>query len=111
MSVTRVPYTEEQRRQDEEHLKDVQYHNENYHKLLAQYPEQWIAIYGEQVAASAPDYFEMKAQLEAKGIPWNQAIREYMSESREFLIASSWDAAAAIEEWQIAGMISRMRDD
>lgn len=111
MSAPSVSNAGKQKRSNEEVMKDFNFYTGNYDSLVAQYANQWIAIFGEQVAASAPDYFEMEAQLEAKGIPWNQAIREYMSESREFLIASNWDTAAAIEEWQIARMISRMRDD
>ena len=77
-------------RSNEEIVKDFDFYTDNYDSLVEQYLDQWIAIYGEQVVASAPDYFEMEAQLDAKGIPWNHAIREYMSENREFLIATSW---------------------
>ena len=90
MSATPFSNVGRQKRSNEEVMKDFNFYTDNYDSLVAQYANQWIAIFGEQVAASAPDYFAMESQLEAKGIPWNQAIREYMSESREFLIATCW---------------------
>lgn len=90
MKVTLGTNNGHQKRSNEEIVKDFDFYTNNYDYLVEQYLNQWIAIYGEQVVAFGPDYFEMEAQLEAKGIPWNQAIREYMSESREFLIATSW---------------------
>ena len=90
MKVVHTSNNGHQKRSNEEIVKDFDFYTDNYDYLVEKYLNQWIAIYGEQVVASAPDYFEMESQLEAKGIPWNQAIREYMSESREFLIATSW---------------------
>ncbi len=90
MSATPVSNAGKQKRSNEEVMKDFNFYTDNYDSLVVQYANQWIAIFREQVAASAPEYFEMEAQLEAKGIPWNQAIREFMSESREFLVATCW---------------------
>ena len=77
-------------RSNEEIVKDFDFYTDNYDSLVEQYLDQWIAIYGEQVVASAPDYFEMEAQVEAKGIPFNETIRECMTKTREFLVATSW---------------------
>ena len=99
------------KRTNEEISKDFNFYLDNYDSLVEQYLDQWIAIYGEKVVASAPNYFEMEAQLKKQGIPWNHAIREHIDEDRNYLIASNWDAPAAIEEWQISRMISRIRDD
>lgn len=91
MSFTRIPYTEEQRRKDEEHLRDVKYHNENYQELLAQYPEQWIGILGQQVVGIAASEGELIAQLKAKGFAWDLVFRRHMTESKEILITRLWD--------------------
>ena len=40
MSFTRIPYTEEQKRKDEEHLKDLEFFNKNSRELMKEYPEQ-----------------------------------------------------------------------
>ena len=91
MSITRIPYTEEQKRKDEEHLKDVKYHDENYHDLLAQYPEQWIGILGQQVVGAATSEDELIAQLKARGFSWDLVFRRHMTESEEILITRLWD--------------------
>ena len=109
MSLSPKPLAGQRKRSNEEINKDFQYFEENYNSLLAQFPNRWIAVRGEQVAASAFNYFEAEAQLEKQGIPFNEAIWEFMDADRNYVIASNWDAA--IEEWQIAGMLSRMRDD
>lgn len=90
MSATLVPNNGHQRRSNEEVLKDFRFYTNNYDALVSQYTDQWIAVFGEQVVASAPDYFEMEAQVEAKGIAFNETIRECMTESREVLIATCW---------------------
>ena len=90
MSFTRIPYTEEQKRKDEEHLKDVEFFNKNIRALMRQYPEQWIGILGQQVVASAASEGDLIAQLKARGLPWDLVFRYYLTESREFLIATCW---------------------
>lgn len=90
MSFTRVPYTEEQKRRDEEHLKDVKYYNNNYHELLAQYPEQWIGIFGQRVVESAASEDELIAQLKARGFRWDLVFRSCLTEKEENLIATCW---------------------
>ena len=111
MKFTRIPYSKERRRRDEEHLKDVEFFNKNSQELMKQHPEQWIGILGQQVVGSAASEEELIVQLEARGFRWDLVFRSHLTRKEENLIASNWDAAAAIEEWQIAGMISRMRDD
>jgi hypothetical protein len=91
MSVSRIPYTGEQKRKNEELLNDFRFFRENRHELLAQYPDQWIAIKWQQVVAAASDYFEMVGQLEIKGIAYSQTIREYMTENEEILVPSNWN--------------------
>ena len=79
-----------QKHTNEEIVKDFNFYTDNYDSLATKYVNQWIAIYGEQVVAFGSDYFEMEDQVEAKGIAFNETIREYMSETREFLIATGW---------------------
>lgn len=90
MTVTPDTNNGHQKRSNEEIVKDFDFYTDNYDYLVEQYLGQWIAIYGEQIVAFGPDYFEMKDQLDVKGIPFNETVREYMSENREFLIATGW---------------------
>ena len=91
MNFTRIPYTKERRRQDEEHLKDVEYYNDNYHELLAQYPERWIGIWGQRVVESAASEDELIGQLKARGFRWDLVLRRHLTESKEILITRLWD--------------------
>ena len=90
MKVTPDSNNGHQKRTNKEVVKDFDFYTDNYDLLVAQYANQWIAIFGEQVVAFGTDYFEMEDQVEAKGIAFNETIREYMSETREFLIATGW---------------------
>ena len=109
MNVNPDSHEKNHRRSNEEIRRDFKFFKDNHDSLLTQYPNQWVAVRGEQVAASASDYRQAEAQLKEQGIPIDDAIWEFMEEERNYLIASNWDAD--IEEWQISGMISRMRDD
>ena len=88
---TRVPYTEEQKRKDKEHLKDVKYHNDNYAELLAQYPERWIGILGQRVISAASSEAELITQLKAGGVAWDLVFRSHLTENEEILIMRLWD--------------------
>ena len=90
MGFTRITYTEEQKRRDEEHLKDVKYYNNNYHKLLAQYPERWIGIFGQQVVESAASEDELIARLKARGFRWDLVFRSRLTKKEENLITTGW---------------------
>ena len=107
MSITRIPYTEEQKRRDEEHLKDVKYYNKNYQELLAQYPEQWIGILGQQVVEAATSEDELITQLKAKGFAWDLVFRRHMTESRESLIATSWGEDELRSILRVQGVLDR----
>ena len=73
MSYTRVPYTEEQKRRDEEHLQDVRFLEKNYDTLMDQYPEKWIApqaagLKSQRVVAVADDDMDLAYILRANGL-------------------------------------------
>ncbi len=91
MSYTRVPYTEEQKRRDQEHLKDVEFFNKNSKELMNQYPEQWIGILGQKVVVSAPDVYDLIAQLKKKGISREVALWRHMTRKEEIVITRLWD--------------------
>ena len=71
--------------------KDGAFFRNNYAALLAQYPNQWIAVKWQRVVAAAANYFDAEAQLKKQGIAHNEALWEFMAEDRTFLVGSNWD--------------------
>lgn len=63
-----------------EHFKrDTAYYCEHWEELVEKYPEQWVAIFNERVAGSAPDLRELLEEIRIKGIPPGQALVEYVT--------------------------------
>lgn len=48
---------------------DLSYYSLHYDELLAQYPEKWVAIYGEIVIDAAVQREALVRELRARGIP------------------------------------------
>ena len=91
MNFTRIPYTEEQKRKDAEHLKDVEFFNKNSRELMKQYPEQWIGILGQKVVGAAPDVYDLIAQLKEKGIAQDVVLWRHMTRKEDIVITRLWD--------------------
>ena len=70
----------------EEHGRDVEYYEAHYPELLAQYPDQWIAILDRKVVGASDDAFKLVAHLEADGVPTNRVLRRHMTKDAELLI-------------------------
>lgn len=70
----------------EEHGRDVEYYEAHYVELLAQYPDQWIAILDRKVVGASDDAFKLMAQVEADGVPSNRVLRRHMTKDAELLI-------------------------
>ena len=70
----------------EEHGRDVEYYEAHYVELLAQYPDQWIAILDRKVVGASDDAFKLMAQVEADGVPTNRVLRRHMTKDAELLI-------------------------
>lgn len=66
--------------------KDAEYFDEHRQEFLRQYPEQWVAVYHQQVVGAAADPKRLIKQLERKGIPPGQVFREYVTEKEDLLI-------------------------
>lgn len=107
MNFTRVPYTEEQKRRDAEHLKDVEFFNKNSQELMKQYHEHWIGILGQKVVGAAPDIFDLIAQLKEKGIAQDVVLWQHMSKE-ETLMTDVYDPDT--DEWQLVITAIRMHD-
>ena len=89
MSYTLVPYTEEQKRRDEEHLEDVRFLEKNYDALKSQYPEKWVAIKAQRVVAVADDDMDLAYILKASGLGGQVSIMEHMTNEDVIWILAS----------------------
>ena len=49
--------------------RDSQYYAAHWEELLAQYPEQWVAIYDEQVVGTSTNFKQLLVDLKEAGIP------------------------------------------
>jgi hypothetical protein len=65
---------------------DVEYFEAHRDELLSRYPEQWVAIFKQQVVAADPDYDRVLDQLEAKSIPVGKVFIERATAKDELLI-------------------------
>ena len=108
MTVTRIPYTDEDKRKDAEHRKDVQWFNQHSGELMRQYPEQWIAVLGQKVVGAAPDVYDLIAHLKEKGIAQDVILWEHMTET-ETRLMDVYDPDT--DEWQTVVMTFRWNDD
>ena len=68
---------------------DALYLDQHRQELLAQYPDQWVAIYHQQVVGAAKDPKRLLNQLKRKGIPPGEVHRERLSTKEDLLILPS----------------------
>jgi hypothetical protein len=68
--------------------RDTQYYEAHREALLKQYPEQWVAIFNQQVVGAAPDVDQLLTALQHEGIPAEHALIEHVTGKEELLILS-----------------------
>jgi hypothetical protein len=66
--------------------RDVEYYQAHWEQLLDQYPEQWVAIFDEQVVGADPDAYRLLANLRERGIPTEKALVKYVTAKDDILI-------------------------
>lgn len=66
--------------------RDADYYQAHREQLLKQYPEQWVAIFNEQVVGAAPDYDAVLDQVQAKKIPVGRVFIDQVTAKDELLI-------------------------
>lgn len=73
-----------------EHFKrDTAYFEQHREELLEQYPEQWVAVFNQQVVGADPDFDRLLDGLQARGIPVGQVPVELLTRKDELLILPS----------------------
>ncbi len=66
--------------------KDTAYYEAHHEELLKKYPEQWVAIFDEQVVGTAKTLNRLIARLQKKGVPRGRAFVEYVTGKEDLLI-------------------------
>jgi len=69
--------------------RDIDYYEARREELLRRYPEQWIAIFNEEIAASDPDFDHLLRTLDQRGIPSERALIKHVTVKDELLILRS----------------------
>ena len=69
--------------------RDTQYYEAHREELLTQYPEQWVAVFNQQVVGAAPDFDQLLTMLERRSIPAQRALIEHVTCKAELLILQS----------------------
>ena len=65
------------------------YYEAHREELLEQYPEQWVAIFNQQVVGASPDFDQLLDDIEGKGVRVGQVLVEYLTRKDELLILFS----------------------
>jgi len=65
---------------------DTSYLEEHRAELLSRYPGRWVAIYNQEVVGADKDPRRLIRQLERKGIPPGEVVREYLTDKEDLLI-------------------------
>lgn len=66
--------------------RDIDYYEAHRAELLDRYPEQWVAIFNEQVAGTDHDVERLLAQLEEQGTPLERALIKQLTTKEELFI-------------------------
>ncbi len=66
--------------------RDIDYYEGHREELLDRYPEQWVAIFNEQVAGTDYDAERLLAQLEEQGTPLDRALIKRLTTKEELFI-------------------------
>lgn len=65
---------------------DGEYYEAHRDELLHQYPEQWVAVFQQQVVGANPDYERLLDDLKAKHIPLGKVFIDQATDKDELLI-------------------------
>ena len=69
--------------------KDTAYYEAHYEELLKKYPEQWVAIFNQKVVGASPDYEQLLAELEERGVPTERTLFKHLTQKEDLWILRS----------------------
>ena len=73
---------ETQARMWAESRRSLRFLNDHYQEFLKQYPDQWVAVYLEELVAVEPTHRELLEQVAALGIPRSNMYARFMNTDR-----------------------------
>ena len=98
----------------EREQKDIEYFGDHYDELKARYPDQWIAVFNQEVVANAADPFDLLPQLREKGLQGRGAIRIQQTAEPDVFLGTIWinhDTGGFIKRPVRPGEEYRQEDD
>lgn len=66
--------------------RDTAYFEAHREQLLSEYPDQWVAIFNEQVVAADPDFDCVLDAVQQKGVPVGQVLVQHVTAKDETFI-------------------------
>ena len=66
--------------------RDIDYYEGHREELLDRYPEQWVAIFNEEVAGTDHDAERLLVRLEEQGTPLDSALIKHLTTKEELFI-------------------------
>jgi len=70
----------------EQFQRDIEYAETHREELLSQYPEQWVAIFNQEVVGASLDPHQLIANLKETGIPTEWVVVRHLTRQEELLI-------------------------
>ena len=70
--------------------KDTAYYEAHHEELLKKYPEQWVAIFDQQVVGTSQEYELLLTELEKEGVPIERTLFKHLTQKEELWILSSY---------------------
>lgn len=70
----------------ERYRADARYFEEHRAEFLERYPDQWVAVYNQEVVGATKDVKRLVKQLERKNIRPGRTYCEYLTDKEELLI-------------------------
>jgi hypothetical protein len=69
--------------------KDTAYYEAHHEELLKKYPEQWVAVFDQQVVGASSDYEQLLTELQEKGVPIERTLFKHLTQKEELWILKS----------------------
>ncbi|MBI4492707.1 MAG: hypothetical protein HY690_07960 [Chloroflexi bacterium] len=66
--------------------RDVEYYEAHREQLLQQYPEQWVAVFNQEIVGADPDFERLLATLDELGVPSEHALIRRVTARDDLLI-------------------------
>jgi uncharacterized protein DUF5678 len=66
--------------------RDREYFDARYPELLRTYPEQWVAVFNQELVGADADFERLLSTIEQQGVPPGQALVRFVTTRNDILI-------------------------